>query len=100
MGAYTLSLAPKCFFQTESILLLIFSLIIGESLAHCILETKNSLKGELFVRVARYLKIGRISSPASPFVRLPQGALGTSVNQLSLFTATFAPLGNPPHNGG
>src|SRR3989344_6273508 len=64
------------------------------------LPTKNSPLGEFFVRVARYLKIGRISSPASPFVRLPQGAPGTSVNQLSLFTATFALSGNPPHNGG
>src|SRR3989344_4580825 len=64
------------------------------------LPTKNSPLGELFVRVARYLKIGGISSPASPFVHLTQGALGTSVNQWSLLTATFAPLGNPPHNGG
>jgi len=65
-----------------------------------LLGDKKLPKREFFVGIARYLKIGRISSPASPFVRLPQGALGTSVNQWSLFTATFALSGNPPHNGG
>jgi len=63
-------------------------------------KTKNSPGGKFFVGIASYLKMGRISSPALFFVRLPQGALGTSVNQLSLFTATFALSSDPPHNGG